>query len=180
MLPNAPGAGFAIALEDLQQEPATSSQPALISAPRPTFPVTIQPAQSQPTAGSSTISLLKKLGFKIAKYVARTTVILTFALAVLAIVPTWRSYVLSQWTARKDFIEYCRDHMVRYSPLSRRRITDLCRRHSAIPRKRTVRAQLRTALGRPHILACALQSVSSTDSFAVSRCPPVLQMQELD
>lgn len=87
------------------------------------LPAHHQAAQSHPpSAPSSTpqtfvekVLKVTALVWKGIRTLDRTTLIVGLVIAALGVVPAWRGYVIAQWTARKEFVEYCHMHLVSYS-----------------------------------------------------------------
>jgi hypothetical protein len=81
------------------------------SSPNLTFDQAV-PQNTPNQISPSIIHRLIKPVSKIVKSFSRSILFITLAVAMFGIVLAWKSYVLDQWTARKDFLEYCRSYNV--------------------------------------------------------------------
>jgi hypothetical protein len=69
------------------------------------------PPNSSQTLGEKAWKILERT-WKSLKSFDRVNIIVGLIISAIVVVPAWRAYVIAQWTARKDFVEYCRINLV--------------------------------------------------------------------
>lgn len=107
---------LSIASSNPPQQSTQNHGPSLIiSQATPNAAPSSTTALSQSAPGQTSSSIIHRLikpVSKLAKSFSRTILLITLVIAVLGTVPGWKSYILGQWTARKDYFEFCRSYNV--------------------------------------------------------------------